>query len=49
MTCIYKQTIFPDEDESHIICTNRNSMFYDAYPFCGVCCLCEEGEVDEDE
>lgn len=49
MYCRYKQTIWSDEDKSKTICTNRNSEFCDVYPFCGVCELYEESEVDEDE
>lgn len=50
MNCIYKKTIWYDDEENEIICTHCDSEFYGEYPYaCEACVLYEESEVDEDE
>lgn len=47
MNCIYKKTIWYDEDENEIICTNCDSEFYGEYPYsCETCKLCKEVNVE---
>lgn len=49
MNCIYKKTIWYDDEENEIVCTNCDSEFYGEYPYsCETCGLYEESEVDED-